>query len=239
MKSAETPKKKPRCRHISKIGSRCHADPQTGKDYCFFHDPEQKKKQAEARKQGGEVRSRQTEPELTLPPNLPDVRLEKSGDVFELMEETVYHLQCGTMDVRAANALAYLASLLLRTLKAGRPRIAKLLADTINRVRQGETDLRTAKTIGHLTSIMLTALKQEAEEGQVGPMVEMPAIRPAEPMRANLPTRNSAADVPSNGSVQALIAAIAAVKPPDNPELHPAVTTGATAGTARSKASHA
>src|SRR5262245_27681340 len=42
----ESSSKKPRCQFISKIGARCQADPQTGKDYCFFHDPDQKKKQA-------------------------------------------------------------------------------------------------------------------------------------------------------------------------------------------------
>ena len=48
MTNAETPKKKPRCEFITKNGSRCHADPQTGKDWCFMHDPEKKQKQAEA-----------------------------------------------------------------------------------------------------------------------------------------------------------------------------------------------
>src|SRR5215471_3059346 len=140
MINPEAPAKKPRCQFISKNGSRCHADPQTGKDWCFMHDPEQKKKQAEARKQGGEARSRQIEPEITLPPNLPTVRLEKAGDVYELLAQHVDHLRVRKIDVRIAQAIAYLASLLLRALKAGRPFLAKLMADTINEVRQGETD---------------------------------------------------------------------------------------------------
>src|SRR6516164_9688661 len=109
MNNPEAPAKKPRCQFISKIGARCQADPQVGKDWCFFHDPEQKKKQAEARKQGGEARSRQIEPELTLPPDLPMVLLESPGAVFELLAQTVHHVQCRKMDVRAAQTIAYLS----------------------------------------------------------------------------------------------------------------------------------
>ncbi len=232
MTNVEVPKKKPRCQFISKIGSRCHADPQIGKEYCFFHDPEQKKKQAEARKQGGEARSRQTSPELTLPPDLPAVPLQKAGDVFELMAETVHHLQCRTMDVRAAQALAYLSSLLLRALKAGQSRIAHLLSDTINQVRRGETDLRTAKTIGHLTSIMLTALKQEAEE--------LAAAQPAEPTRPGEAMRAGAlAELGRRVGIESVTTPIAA-KPPDDHGLHPAVTsTVAVNGADRAESSHA
>jgi hypothetical protein len=219
MTNVETPKKKARCQFISKIGSRCHADPQVGKDWCFFHDPEQKKKQAEARKQGGEARSRQIEPELKLPPDLPVVSLETAGNIFDLMEQTVHHLQCGKMDIRAARALAYLSSLLLRALKADQPRIATLLADTINQVRGGETDLPTAKTIGHLTSIMLTALKQEAEE--------QAALQPAESTRLpGTPPSNALAKLARRLGVQFVATPIATAKSPESQQPHPAVLNG-------------
>src|SRR5713226_8303308 len=117
MNNAETPHKKPRCQYISKIGSRCQADPQTGKAYCFFHDPDQKSKQAAARRQGGEARSRQTEPEITLPPNLPAIPLRKASDVFELLSQTVNHFRRGQMDLRAAKTIAHLASLMLGAIK--------------------------------------------------------------------------------------------------------------------------
>jgi hypothetical protein len=210
MNNIQAPNKKPRCEFISKTGSRCHADPQTGKDWCFFHDPEQKKKQAEARKQGGEARSRQTEPEITLPPDLPVVRLATSRNVFDLLAETVRHLQCGEMDIHAAKALAYLSSLLLRALKAGAPGIAGLLSDTINQVRRDETDLQTGKTIGHLASIMLTALKQEAEEE---------AIMASEALAAK--TANSLAKLAARFSGET--GRIAVAQPPDGPKPHPAV----------------
>jgi hypothetical protein len=223
MKTEEAPTKKPRCHFISKIGSRCQADPQTGKDYCFFHDPDQKKKQAEARKQGGEARSRQTEPEIKLPANLADVRLQKAGDVHDLLAVTVNHLRCGQIDVRVAQALAYLASLLLRALKADQSGVAHLLSDTINEVRRGQTDLRTAKTIGNLTAIMLTALKQEAQEAS---MMETQAIQPAGSTRPPQPVSADAlADLARRFGVQSVPTAIAA-NPPDAGKPHPAVING-------------
>src|SRR6266849_4192978 len=176
MNNVETPHKKPRCQHISKIGARCQADPQTGKAYCFFHDPDLKSRQ------GGEARSRQTEPEITLPPNLPVIRLQKASDVFELLSQTVNHFRCGQMDLRAAKAIAYLASLLLRALKANtQPAVAELLADTINQFRRGQLELRAAKTIGHLASLMLSALKQAILEEQATSAGE--ATRPAAAIR--------------------------------------------------------
>jgi hypothetical protein len=218
MKPEETPKKKPRCQFISKIGSRCQADPQTGKGYCFFHDPEQKKKQAEARKQGGEVRTRQMEPEANARPCLPAVRLESSGDVFELMALTVNHLRCGQIDVRVAQVLAYLASLVLRALKANQPMTVQLLSDIINEVRRGETNLRTAKTIGNLTAIMLTALKQEAQERQVDSITEKEAMRPAEPAS---PTQAMQHD-----RIEAVIRPITAAEPLDDYQPHAAFING-------------
>ncbi len=218
MNNVETPHKKPRCQYISKIGARCQADPQTGKAYCFFHDPGQKSKQAAARRQGGEARSRQTEPEITLPPNLPAIPLHKASDVFELLAQTVNHFRRGEMDMRAAKTIGYLASLLLRALKENtQPAVAELLADTINQFRCGQVELRAAKTIGHLASLMLGALKQAALEEQAASAA---AIRPTQATR----------------EVQAIRAG-ASAKPLDDRELPPAVM--ATVNTAEHPARHA
>jgi hypothetical protein len=184
-----------------------------------MHDPDQKKKQAEARKQGGEARSRQAAPEIILPPNLPDVCLQKAGDVYDLMSETLLHLQSRKMDVRAVQAIAYLASLVLRAFKADLHFLAGLLSDTISQVRRGETDLRTGRTIGHITSIMLTALKQEAEE--------QAELQPAQPTRPAQAMRLGAlAELGRRLGVQSVPAPIAA-KPPDDDKPHPAVINGA------------
>jgi len=168
MNNVETPHKKPRCSYISKIGSRCHADPELGKRYCFFHDPDRKKKQAEARRQGGEARSQEseTEIEIPLPPDLSAVPLRKASDVVELTLQAINQLRGGEIDLRTANAIGYLTSLLLRARKEDVQPVAELLAETINQLRSGEIDLGTAKAIGFLTSLLLRALKEAALEEQ-------------------------------------------------------------------------
>ena len=216
MNNIQAPNKKPRCEFISKTGSRCHADPQTGKDWCFMHDPEKKQKQAEARKHGGEARTRQISPEVKLPPDLPIVKLETARNVYDLMFETVHHLHCGKMDTRSARALAYLSAILLRCLKAGQGHIALLLSDTINKVRLGEIDLTTAKTVGHLASIMLIAMKQAAEE--------YAAFEPAEPAPLPEAPSNSLAMLARHLGVAPI--SLDRVTAQDDHKLHPAVVNG-------------
>ena len=224
MNNVETPHKKPRCQYISKIGARCQADPQTGKAHCFFHDPDQKSKQAAARRQGGEARSRQTEPEITLPPNLSAIPLQKASDVFELLSQTVNHFRRGQMDMRAAKTIAYLASLLLRALKANtQPSVAELLADTINQFRCGQVELRAAKTIGHLASLMLSALKQAILEEQATSAGE--ANRPAAAIR---PAQAAHPETLHHDSIEAATTPIVPSKPLKDHELHPVVLGMAT-----------
>lgn len=219
---------KPRCQFISKIGARCHADPQTGKDYCFFHDPEQKKKQAEARRQGGEARSRQAEPEITLPPDLPVIPLWRAADVYELLAQTVNHLRRGQMDLRATRNICYLASLLLRAMKQEAQEVIDLIADTINQFLRGQMDLRTSKAIGNAAALMLTALKQDAAEQEAA--IADDAIQSVEAIGR---TTAAHAHAPRHDSPEPRTAATAATTIlPANPRAphapHPAVTNTAT-----------
>src|SRR5260370_39834415 len=116
MKNAEVSIKKPRCQHISKIGSRCHADLQTGKPYRFFHDPGQKEKKAQAHKEGGEARSHEAD-KITMPPDLPVLPLLTALDVAKLLAETINLFRRREIDLRAAKAISNMACLLLRSLK--------------------------------------------------------------------------------------------------------------------------
>src|SRR5215467_2185543 len=156
--------KKPRCQHFSKNGSRCHADPQTGKRFCFFHDPEQKKKQALARQQGGEARSRQLEPAPVLFSDLPVLPLASGADVFQLMIKTLDLFYKQAIGFYALKTIAYLASLLLRALKQQAPEVIEFLACTINQYRRGEIDHRAARLFAETARVMLNALKQNATD---------------------------------------------------------------------------
>ena len=223
MTNPETFNKKPRCSHITKTGQHCHADPQTGREWCFFHDPEKKQKQAEAQKQGGEARTRQTSPEVTLPPNLPDLPLNRAYDIRRLMGETIEHLRGRKMDLRSARTIGYLAAIHLRALKLNYRLIAKLMDETINQFRRGEIDLPTAKTFGMLSSVTLCAVKQEYDELEAAAMTRTQAAVPTESIR---PTQATSAEAPRPNKMETVVTAMVAAKSQDNQKLHPAVMNG-------------
>src|SRR6266849_6052369 len=106
-----------RCHHTSDEGTACNAPPQSGKDYCFFHDPAQKEKRAEANRNGGAMRGRREEAAPLLPPNLPPLSLKTPAAVAGLYEETINQVRQGQIDLRAANTIGYLATMLLTALE--------------------------------------------------------------------------------------------------------------------------
>ena len=102
----------PHCCHETKDGTGCNATPQTGKKYCFFHDPKLKKKRAAARRDGGLIRSRTA----LLPPDLAARPLHKSADVAEFLGAIMNQVCLGRIDIRAATGLAYIATALMQAM---------------------------------------------------------------------------------------------------------------------------
>src|SRR5713226_4745241 len=107
-----------RCHHTSEDGTNCKAPAQSGKDYCFFHDPAQKEKRAEANRNGGAMRGRREEATPLLPPNLPLLSLKTPAAVAGLYEETINQVRQGQIDLRVANTIGYLATMLLTALES-------------------------------------------------------------------------------------------------------------------------
>src|SRR6266851_8096765 len=107
-----------RCHHTSDEGTACNAPAQTGKDYCFFHDPAQKEKRAEANRNGGAMRGRREEAMPLLPPNPPLVSFKTFDDVGQFFEQVTNYVLQGQMDARTANCLRQLASGRLRVFEA-------------------------------------------------------------------------------------------------------------------------
>jgi len=111
----------PRCHHTSDEGTICNAPPQTGKKYCFFHDPKQRKKREAAHRNGGFMRNRRSQTEdhaLLLPPNPPQVSFKTFDDVGQFFEEVTNYVLQGQMDAPTANCLRQLASGRLRVFEA-------------------------------------------------------------------------------------------------------------------------
>jgi hypothetical protein len=102
-----------RCKARTKAGGACQA-PAVERGLCFFHaHPE---KLAELGRQGGK-RNRHGEP---ADRGLPLIPLKSVGDVSGLLEETINRVRKGPFDLRAANAIGFLAGILLKAIDSGR-----------------------------------------------------------------------------------------------------------------------
>jgi hypothetical protein len=90
---------------------------QTGKDICVFHDPAKTSEGLRARRAGGITRSRTA---AVLPFDTPDHPLGDTNQVSVLLADSINRLRRGQLDPRIANAIGYLASVLLKALESGR-----------------------------------------------------------------------------------------------------------------------
>lgn len=99
-----------KCAHIKANTERCGGYAVTGSTYCFAHDPAQATKRQDAQRKGGEAGRVATLPESTL-------SVGKMSDVLELMETTINDVRAGRLDVRAANAIGYLANVSVKVIQ--------------------------------------------------------------------------------------------------------------------------
>jgi hypothetical protein len=113
------------CEFRKKGGGRCNADAQTGKGVCVFHDPDKASDGRRARRAGGITRSRAA---TVLPFDTPHHPLGDTNQVSVLLADSINRLRRGQLDPRVANAMGYLASVLLKALENGRieDRLARL-----------------------------------------------------------------------------------------------------------------
>jgi len=117
MKSGKTVKLKSikkQCQALKPDGSHCQAAALPGTDFCFFHDPTRAEDRREAQSLGGRQNKMKT-----LDPAAPDVTIEDCQDVVLLISETINQVRKGQIDPRVANAVGYLANVLIRALEQG------------------------------------------------------------------------------------------------------------------------
>jgi hypothetical protein len=93
-------------------GSACQAIALPESDYCFFHDPSRTTERRDAQAQGGRQNHMKT-----LNATVPDVKVEDCGYVVALISETINHVRKGMIDPRVANAVGYLANVLIKALE--------------------------------------------------------------------------------------------------------------------------
>jgi hypothetical protein len=102
------------CQAMTADGSSCRAAALAGSDFCYFHDPSNAEERREAQAQGGRQNRMKT-----LAPDTPDVKLEDTGATVRLLSDTINQVRKGQIDPRVANAVGYLANILVKALEQG------------------------------------------------------------------------------------------------------------------------
>lgn len=107
-----------KCKAMTKTGKPCHAQAQTGRDYCFLHDPEKTEEVRDARSRGGAsiktLDPKNYKPWRGTPGDLTVLRSPGPGDVVNLLADTIDEVLTGQIDPRIANAVGYLAGIIIK-----------------------------------------------------------------------------------------------------------------------------
>lgn len=110
-----------KCKAITKNGTPCHANAQTGKDYCFLHDPDKVEAVKVARSKGGSS-LKVIDPKRFKPwrGTAGDVTVMKSPtpqDIVNLLADTIDEVKTGELDPKVANAVGYLAGAIMKAIE--------------------------------------------------------------------------------------------------------------------------
>ena len=97
------------CKARRQDGAVCQSAALLGSDFCYFHDPAKAAERKEAQALGGRQHRIRT-----LNAATPDVKMEGCGDVVALISETINQVRKGVIDPRVANAVGYLANVLIK-----------------------------------------------------------------------------------------------------------------------------
>jgi hypothetical protein len=104
------------CEHRLPSGARCRAHARTNDRFCFFHSAATLADRRRARRAGGVARSQGA---TVLPGDTTDLPLNDTHNVCALLAESINQVRRGQLDPRVANAVGYLASILLGALQQG------------------------------------------------------------------------------------------------------------------------
>lgn len=102
------------CEATTTEGPRCRAAALDGSRFCFFHDPAKAEERQAAQAAGGRRGLART-----LSDDTADINIENGQDVVRLISETINQVRRGQLDPRVANAVGYLANVLLKAVEQG------------------------------------------------------------------------------------------------------------------------
>jgi hypothetical protein len=111
---AKSKSKNKSCHAKKPDGSCCLVAALPGSKFCFFHDPARAAERRAAQSFGGSQNRMRT-----LPADTPDVQVADCGDVIHLISETINQVRKGLIDPRVANAVGYLANVVIKASEQG------------------------------------------------------------------------------------------------------------------------
>jgi len=120
-----------KCEFIKPDGQKCEAYAIKDSEFCYFHNPDiSDEEKREAQSNGGKTKA------LTLKEPLPALPLKMPDDAVLLVADTISRVRAGTLDIRTANCLGFLADKLLKAFE-----IARLndKVEMIGQVLEGKT----------------------------------------------------------------------------------------------------
>lgn len=122
------------CAATKRDGTGCRAAALPGSHCCFFHSPTHAAARRQAQSLGGRGNRM-----AALPADAPDVRVEDAADVVKLLSATINQTRRGELDPRVANAVGYLANIVLAATgqRELETRLAELESLVKNRSKSG------------------------------------------------------------------------------------------------------
>jgi len=120
-----------KCKARTRSGKLCKANALIDKDYCLAHDPDSREKFKEITRRGGKVKKK-------IQVSLAPIEFKgDSGEVLDLLADTINRVRSKEIPPRIANTIGYLAGHMLKALE---------IAEIESRLRKVERIVLERKT---------------------------------------------------------------------------------------------
>ena len=107
-----------KCRATRKDGAPCRAEAQSGREYCFFHDPAKTKERHDSKVAGGKAGKLATlaavKPWRGVAGDVDVLKAVTPVELVDLLCNTIDDVRTGAIDPKVANAVGYLAGVIVK-----------------------------------------------------------------------------------------------------------------------------
>lgn len=106
------------CRATRKDGKSCQAEAQSGREYCFFHDPAKTEERHDSKVKGGQTGKLATltavKPWRGVAGEVDVLKAVTPVELVDLLCNTIDDVRTGAIDPKVANAVGYLAGVIVK-----------------------------------------------------------------------------------------------------------------------------